>query len=171
VTPAPDSPEILRTKPVLVKFGEEAVSDVFEYEQPDGSHPISPGGEDLYGWTSPEEEAQNKANAEAGLLGEDEPDLTVQDVAEALQRGLRGELTSPEEEDLCLLEGRNMMGQLRGEGRMAEAAAVQDMLLAMDDLRAERGIQAAPASIDVVVPRSEDPLAEVRDETACNPNS
>ena len=53
-TPAPDSPEIVRTKPILVKFGEEEVSDYFEYEQPDGSDPISPGGEDLYGWTSPE---------------------------------------------------------------------------------------------------------------------
>ena len=117
VTPAPESPEILRTKPVLVKFGNEVVSDVHEYEQPDGSHPISPGGEDLYGWTSPEEEAQNKANAEMGLLAEEDGDATVQDVAESLQRGLRGEL-APEEEDLALLEGRTMMAQLRGEGRI-----------------------------------------------------
>ena len=82
-------------------------------------------------------------------------------VAEGLQLGLQGKL-SPEDEEMILLDGRTMMAQLRGEGRMAEAAAVQDMLLAMDDLRAERGVSEAPAAIDVVVPAGEDPLSEVR---------
>ena len=45
-------------------------------------------------------------------------------VVEALQLGLQAQLQQ-EDEDLAMLDGRMMMAQLRGEGRMQEAAAVQ----------------------------------------------
>jgi len=164
VFPAPDSPEPVRTTPPLVQFDEEP--EVLEFEMPTvGMIPVSPGGEDLYGWTSAEEEARNRAQAEMGQLSGGDGETSLDGVMGILHAVLVGGV-SKEDEEMAMLDGRTCMAQLRGEGKMMEASAIQELLLAVDELREQRGDVGPPASMDVVVPAggvSMDALKQVAD--------